>query len=118
MPDQSEAGPIDPRDHRLDLLEQRLEFLDRRSDERWTDFERLRGRVDSLEDRALIRRALTPLERSLLDEQIERSLAQDVVTHFRRASDRGRRARLAGLAAILAAAAAIGSLVSKLLPHF
>lgn len=118
MPGQSEATPIYPRDHRLDLVEQRLDFLDKRSDERWEDFERLRLRVDSLEDRALIRRSLTPLERSLLDEQVERTIAQDVVGHFRRSSDRGRRARIAGLAAVLAAAAAIGSLVSKLLPHF
>lgn len=114
----SEEIPIDPRDHRLDLLEQRCEYIERSLDDRWSQFERLRGRVDSLEERALVRRSLSPLERRLLDEQMERTLAQDVVGHFRRASDRGRRARVVGLAAVLAAAAAVGSLISRILPHF
>jgi ATP/maltotriose-dependent transcriptional regulator MalT len=108
---------IDPRDHRLDLLEAWTVASEKRMDEFAVLLERLARAVDRVESRQIIRRDLTPLERQLLDAEMERQLAGDVVRHYRRESDRTRRARSGLLAAIVAAAAAVGGVLSRLLPR-
>ena len=108
---------IDPRDHRLDLLEAWTVASEKRMDEFAVLLERLARAVDRVEGRQIIRRDLTPLERQLLDAEMERQLAGDVVRHYRRESDRTRRARSGLLAAIVAAAAAVGGVLSRLLPR-
>ena len=108
---------IDPRDHRLDLLEAWTVASEKRMDEFAVLLERLARAVDRVEGRQIIRRDLTPLERQLLDAEMERQLAGDVVRHYRRESDRTRRARSGLLAAVVAAAAAVGGVLSRLLPR-
>ena len=108
---------VDPRDHRLDLLEAWTVASEKRLDELGARLQHMERLLESLEGRQLIRRDLTPLERQLLDTEMERQLAGDVVRHYRRESDRTRRARGGLLAAIVAAAAAVGGLLTRFIPR-
>ena len=108
---------VDPRDHRLDLLQAWTVASEKRLDELASRIDLLARAVERVEGRQIIRRDLTPLERQLLDAEMERQLAGDVVRHYRRESDRTRRARSGLLAAVVAAAAAVGGVLSRLLPR-
>ena len=108
---------IDPRDHRLDLLEAWTVASEKRLDELAARIDLLARAVERVEGRQIIRRDLTPLERQLLDTEMERQLAGDVVRHYRRESDRTRRARSGLLAAVVAAAAAAGGLLTRFIPR-
>ena len=108
---------VDPRDHRLDLLEAWQQATEKRMDELAARLEHLGRTLERVEARAIIRRDLTPLERQLLDTEMERQLAGDVVRHYRRESDRTRRARGGLLAAVVAAAAAAGGLLTRFIPR-
>lgn len=106
---------IDPRDNRLDVLEAQVDGLRRVQEDLRLEVSRLSEHVASLQRRALLTREPTPLERQLLDEQMERSLSGDVVKYYRRRADRGRRGQVALLAAILAAASAAGAFIEKII---
>ena len=108
---------VDPRDHRLDLLEAWQQATEKRMDELAARLEHLGRTLERVEARAIIRRDLTPLERRLVDAQIEQTLAGDIVRYYRREADRTRRSRGAFLAAIVAAAAGAGGLLSRFLPR-
>ena len=108
---------IDPRDHRLDLLEAWTAASEKRLDELAARIDLLARAVERVEGRQIIRRDLTPLERQLLDTEMERQLAGDVVRHYRRESDRARRSRTGLMAAVVAAAAAAGGLLTRFIPR-
>lgn len=114
MPDVTNDS-VDLRDHRLDMLEAQVDALLRVQDDIRREVGRIGEQVASLQRRALLTRDPTPLERQLLDEQMERSLSGDVVRYYRRRADRGRRGQVALLAAILAAASAAGAFIEKLI---
>lgn len=105
---------IDQRDHRLDLLDKDVDRLKADYEAVRKAVARLREEVDSLNQRTIIRRAISPLERQLLDREIDAALARSVWDHYRDQSSRGRRSRFSWLVAVLAGIAAVGEFVSRL----
>lgn len=110
----TDVSGVDWRDHRLDILELQLEQQEKRLDEHSDAIKQLRADVQSLNDRAVIQRTLTPLERQIVTDNVARTLAKSVERHYAGESDRRRRSRIGLMAAIMGGCGAIGGFIYKL----
>lgn len=109
---------VDERDHRLDLLELAVNDLRKANAALQATVDDLREHTTNLESRTLIQRAITPLERKLLDAQLERSLAGSVNRYYIEKSNKSRRVAIAWVVAVMAGLAATADFIRKLIPKF
>lgn len=109
------ASGVNWRDHRLDILELQLGQIEKRLDEHQDSIKQLRFDVQSLNERAVFQRSLTPLERQIVSDNVAKTLAKSVERHYAGESDRRRRGRLGLMAAIMGGAGAIGGFIYKLI---
>ena len=111
----TDTSGVNWRDHRLDILELQLRQIEKRLDEHQDSIKQLRFDVQSLNERAVFQRSLTPLERQIVSDNVAKTLAKSVERHYAGESDRRRRGRVGLMAAIMGGAGAIGGFIYKLI---